>query len=56
MREIKAGAIVTLTANDMYAPLMTVGAIKDGEAECLWFVGKELRIATMPIAALALHR
>jgi uncharacterized protein YodC (DUF2158 family) len=56
MSEIKEGAVVALSANDMYAPSMTVGKIKDGKAECLWFVGKELRRAHIPVAALKFLR
>jgi len=52
MTEIKEGAVVGLTANHMYAPAMTVAKIKDGKAECLWFVGKEIRRAHIPLAAL----
>jgi len=52
MSDIREGAIVALTANDMYAPVMTVGKIEDGKAECLWFVGKELRRAHIPLGAL----
>jgi uncharacterized protein YodC (DUF2158 family) len=49
--EIKEGDVVALVS-DTTGSRMAVGGIKDGKAECLWFVGKELRRAHIPLLAL----
>lgn len=52
MDEIKEGAIVALASDGVYGPQLTVGKITNGKAECLWFEGKKLRRAHIPIAGL----
>lgn len=56
MTEIKEGCVATLVSDHVYAPCMTVGKIKDGEAKCFWFRDKELKIAHIPVAALRLAK
>lgn len=51
MNEIKEGDVVML-ASASTGPSMTVAKIKVGLAECLWFSGRDLKQAHIPVVAL----
>jgi uncharacterized protein YodC (DUF2158 family) len=51
MSGIKEGDVVVLRSAAT-GPVMTVGAVKDGVADCFWNAGKELRRESIPVAAL----